>query len=107
HFWGELADVERCLVIGFVDDAVCADEASAVEQAMCIAERWAGLFHRINENSDHPLHRYDLAYYQTWPRRTSELAAAWHDRFPWLADLCASAEGFMAALVDRPTTVIH
>ncbi len=106
RFWGEL-DGDSGFVLEFFEGAVSADEATPIEDAMAIAARWAGRFHRINEESHAPLTRYDAAYYRVWPRRTQELAKRWHGRLPWLAELCRRAERFMPTLVEQPTTVIH
>jgi aminoglycoside phosphotransferase (APT) family kinase protein len=84
--------------------------------AMAQAARWLGAFHAAGQRHLGPagpdglgsfLNVYDRAYYRGWARRTSQFAGAWHDRFPWLSDLCERAEGALAPLQDSPATVIH
>jgi hypothetical protein len=106
RFWNDLSS-DTTLVIEFLTDAVCAEAAMPTADAMATAARWAGRFHRITTGSAAPLNRYDREYYCVWPRRTAELAGAWHQRLPWLGALCSKAETFMAVLVDQPSSVIH
>src|SRR5438094_582100 len=92
RFFGELGDDRPGLVIEFVDDAQCAEEAVPAAEAMYIAARWCGQFHARNEATAPQLNRYDPAYYGFWPRRTLELAVRWQLRLPWLAALCTRTE---------------
>jgi hypothetical protein len=81
-------------------------------EAMVWAARWLGQFHAANEvllaEGSWPfLTRYDKDYYLAWARRTAQFAGHQHDRFPWLAPLCAGFEDAIELLLTSPPAVIH
>lgn len=80
--------------------------------AMRKAVRWIGRFHAVHEArlakiSMPFLTVYDAKYYGGWPRRTARFARHWQRRFPWLSALCKRLEQALAALAERPQTIIH
>jgi hypothetical protein len=76
------------------------------------AAGWSARFHAEYEGRGGDprlsfLIEYDAEYYAGWGRRTAENAAAQQANLPWLNQLCRRWEAALAALVDRPRTVIH
>jgi aminoglycoside phosphotransferase (APT) family kinase protein len=77
---------------------------------MVQAARWAGRFHRVNEDRIPALGfltRYDATYYLGWVRRTSEFAGARRQEFPWLEALASRSPEAMELLLAARPTVVH
>ena len=95
----------------FVNDACRADEAPDPAAAICAAARWIARFHIAAGRDRAQLHdvlAYDEGYYTNWARRTVRFGGVWHDRVPWLRDLCAwFCEVGVFQLLGGPVTLIH
>jgi hypothetical protein len=101
------------LVVEYLDGCLSAADTEP-EDAPAALERaaaWVGSFHAatkpIAPELKARLKSYDADYYARWFRRTSLLAGPWHDRLPWLEDLCAGAERIGDELAAQPATVVH
>ncbi len=99
------------LILEYVERSLWVNKACE-ESAMTLAASWIGRFHsaaqaRLVVDLIPFLHRYDSDYYLGWVRRTLMFAAGMHEKFPWLANLCAHAEELLALLWEAPQTIIH
>jgi hypothetical protein len=102
------------LVLEHLDESLWVNK-SKDPTAMAQAARWLGTFHARASGYLSPgqagggsfLNVYDRAYYRGWALRTSQFAAAWRDRFPWLSDLAERAEAALGPLLESPPTIIH
>ena len=74
--------------------------------------RWLAKFHaqqqtRVDAPALEFLKRYDAAYYRGWALRTFEFARPLQSRFPWLSELAACGDAWLAPLLSAAPTVIH
>jgi hypothetical protein len=114
HFYGQYRNPstgETWLFIEFLDRTPRVS-ATAHANAMELAARWLGNFHRANEgrvadSSLSFLGRYNFEYYLGWAERTRSYADQLHQRDPWLAKLCKGFGDAASVLLRAPLTVIH
>jgi aminoglycoside phosphotransferase (APT) family kinase protein len=113
-FYGSYTDITTgkwLLVLDYVEQTISSRRPSPAAKPIAAA-RWIGRFHAATETrlasiAAPLLNTYDAAYYRGWVRRTSKFAGHLHQRFPWLATLCARWEDFVIPLLEPPSTVIH
>ncbi len=108
---------ETWLILEYVDRCVRVSDIIVKQDirqplAMNAAARWIGRFHAAHEGSDLRavpsfLKRYDARYYRGWCRRTAEFTRPLHRRFPWLPELCALENEWLALLLPASPTLIH
>jgi hypothetical protein len=114
HFYGQYMNPssgEAWLFIEFLNRTSRLSGTSDAD-AMELAARWLGNFHRANEprvsnGSLSFLGRYDYDYYLGWAKRTWSYAGKLRQRCPWLAKLCKGFGEVASALLQPPLTVIH
>lgn len=99
------------LILEFLNRSLCLEKVRGLA-AIRLAASWIARFHAVHEAklARGPisfLTTYDAKYYARWPRRTTQFAGHWHQRFRWLAHVCDRLEVALAPLAARPPTVIH
>ena len=102
---------EIWLILEYLDESVRVT-TSPNTAAMCLAARWIGQFHALNEVRLHEsqmlfLKSYDAEYYMGWAQRTWQYAGNLQQHFPWLKPLYEGFEKVVIALLSAPPTVIH
>lgn len=99
------------LVLEFLADGLRVSKARE-PNAMELAARWLGAFHRANaervaDTRTAFLMRHDTAYYQELTPTVERLVESWSYRFPWLHTLHTHLPEFYERLSVAPLTIIH
>jgi hypothetical protein len=102
---------ETWLILEYFDNSIPV-KYSLDLNVLQAAARWLGQFHQFSEflhlKASLPfLNRYDAEYYIGWAERTSLFANHWHQRFPWLANLCKRFDWVLDTLLKPPIVIIH
>lgn len=97
------------LVLEFLEDSLRLEKSSLPPSE---AAQWIGQFHRetakwLARHEFVVTKRYDLDYYWSWTRRSSEHTRAAHDNYRWLPQLCRRFEEAAEDLTVAEPVIIH
>ncbi len=100
------------LFLEHLEESVHASNGFYQVEAMSLAARWLGNFHRICEDHADPLYVpflriYNEEYYLKWPERTKFFAKDLNHIYPWLSNVCDKSQELVHLLFARPLTIIH
>jgi aminoglycoside phosphotransferase (APT) family kinase protein len=114
-YWGSFCEADAkttCLLVGYLEGSVHANDAANQLLALGRAAAWIGRFHaRTNEAMTDAaafrLARFDATHYAQWPARAIEYARGRGRGENWLEPVWRYYQRQVDALISRAPTIIH